>query len=451
MSIALEKYLEPIKEILKDPEVNEITINNPHEYIIEKPDGKQIVKTEEFSMQTLEEMAKLIASHTNQKIDKQHPILSGSLPGGERVQVCMSPAVHTGQFAMSIRKPTILDLTLSDYTKSGAFSDVKIEDNEFMSDADARLLQLKREGRIEEFLELAVKTKKNIIVAGGTSSGKTTFLNALIKLIPLDERLISIEDVQEVVLKQRDKLHLICSKGGQGMAKVTPKELLEACLRLNPDRILLSELRGEEAFYFLRAINSGHPGSLTTLHADSVRGAFDQIVMMVNQGGVNLSEENIRKYLHTVVDVVVQFKKIGSQRVMTELYFEPPGKEPEIAIEEEAITIDLNDLFKIKEAIRNPAFKSERSSVMVMENDQMFHISAPFINEKFETGRETLKFSVNGKKATPFERIRMIEGKESETSRCAETILKSLKAVEDNTINEEREAQKVQLAPTGSN
>jgi len=325
MPVALKRYLKPIKDILQDPEVNEITINRPHEYIIEKPTGKEYVKTEFFSESDLIELAGLIASHTHQKINSSNPILSGSLPDGERVQIIMSPAVHTGMFAMSIRKPTILDLTIDDYTTSGAFDNVKIEDNESMSNMDEELLSLKESGQISQFLKLAVKAKKNIIVSGGTSSGKTTFTNALIKEIPLDERLISIEDVQEVILKQHDKLHLICSKGDQGLASISPKELLEACLRLNPDRILLSELRGEEAFYFLRAINSGHPGSITTLHADTVKGAFDQIVMMINQGGMNLSEDNIRKYLNKVVDIVVQFKKIKGKRVMTELYFEPTG------------------------------------------------------------------------------------------------------------------------------
>ena len=324
--VALRNYLKPITAILADPEVNEITINKPNEYIIEKADGKEYIETDNFSMSDLEEMARLIASHTNQKISERTPILSGSLPDGERVQVVMSPATHTGMFAMSIRKPTVLDLTLTDYTNSGAFTDVKIESNNFMSAEDSHLLELKNNNDIEAFLKHAVKYKKNIIVSGGTSSGKTTFTNALIKEIPLDERLISIEDVQEVVLKQKDKLHLICSKGGQGLANITPKELLEACLRLNPERILLSELRGEEAFYFLRAINSGHPGSITTLHADTVDGAFDQLVMMVQQGDVNLSEENIKRYCEKVIDVIVQFKKVGGARVMTELYFEPKGE-----------------------------------------------------------------------------------------------------------------------------
>lgn len=332
MAVALKRYLKPIQQILQDPEVNEITINKPNQYIIEKADGKEYIDTQDFTESDLHELATLIASYTKQKISASNPILSGSLPDGERVQVVMPPAVHTGMFAMSIRKPTILDLTLDDYASSGAFSDVKIEDDVSMNPIDQKLLALKESGNISEFLKLAVKAKKNIIVSGGTSSGKTTFTNALIKEIPLDERLISIEDVQEVVLKQPDKLHLICSKGGQGLANVTPKELLEACLRLNPDRILLSELRGEEAFYYLRAINSGHPGSITTLHADTVKGAFDQIVMMINQGGMNLSESNIRDYLKKVVDIVVQFKKIGSKRVMTELYFEPSGIKAETQI-----------------------------------------------------------------------------------------------------------------------
>ncbi|WP_020211031.1 P-type DNA transfer ATPase VirB11 [Gilvimarinus chinensis] len=326
MSVPLRKYLRPIQDILSDPEVNEVMINRPNQYIIEKPEGKQYVETDQFSASDLQEMARLTASYTNQKIGEDCPILSGSLPDGERIQIVMPPAVASGMFAVSIRKPTILDLELKDYSESGAFEDVRIADNEYMTEEDEYLVQLKESGRIGDFLAAAVKHKKNIIVSGGTSSGKTTFTNALIKEISLEERIISIEDVQEVVLHQRDKLHLICSKGGQGKAQVTPKELLEACLRLNPDRIMLSELRGEEAFYFLRAINSGHPGSITTLHADSVAGAFDQIVMMITQGGGNLAEENIRSYLDRVVDVVVQFNKVAGRRYMSELYFEPKGK-----------------------------------------------------------------------------------------------------------------------------
>jgi type IV secretion system protein VirB11 len=336
MAVALRKYLEPIKTILADPDVNEITINRPHEYIIEKPSGKAFIETDDFSMADLEEMATLIASHTHQKINKQHPILSGSLPDGERVQIIMSPAVRQGQFAMSIRKPTDFNLTLNDYTQAGAFNHVKVNDKAGMSDSDIQLLRLKNSGDIEGFMTLAVTARKNIVVSGGTSSGKTTFLNALIKCIPLHERLITIEDVQETVLHHKDKLNLLCSKGEQGLADVTPKDLLEACLRLNPDRILLSELRGEEAFYFLRAVNSGHPGSITTLHANTVQGAFEQIVMMVNQTGLHFSEDTIRTYLKTVVDVVVQFaydKSMG-KRVMTELYFDPRGAEPEDASDE---------------------------------------------------------------------------------------------------------------------
>jgi type IV secretion system protein VirB11 len=326
MSVALNRYLNPIKKILENPEVNEITINKPNQYIIEKADGKQFIDTEFFTEGDLNQIATLVASYTNQKVSAKNPILSGSLPDGERVQIVTQPAVDKGMFAMSIRKPTVLDLTLDDYNEAGAFDSVSIVESNLMSEDDQRLLQLKNSGNISEFIKLAVKAKKNIIISGGTSSGKTTFTNAIIKEIPLHERLISIEDVREVNLKQMDKLHLLCSKGGQGQAAVTPKELLEACLRLNPDRILLSELRGEEAFYFLRAINSGHPGSITTLHADNVKGAFDQIVMMINQGGINLSEDNIRRYLEKVVDIVVQFKRVGADRKMTELYFEPKGE-----------------------------------------------------------------------------------------------------------------------------
>ncbi len=140
--------------------------------------------------------------------------------------------------------------------------------------------------------------KQNILVSGPTGSGKTTWTKALIREIPTQERLISIEDAQELVLDRHpNHVRLFYSKGGQGRSRVTPKQLLEACLRMKPDRILLAELRAEEAFDYLRNVNSGHPGSITSIHAASADLAFEQLVLLVkqNEAGREMSRADIRQ------------------------------------------------------------------------------------------------------------------------------------------------------------
>ncbi len=159
-------------------------------------------------------------------------------------------------------------------------------------------------------MRLAVRSRKNILVSGPTGSGKTTWTKALIREIPSDERLITIEDAQELVLDRHpNHVRLFYSKDDQGVARVTPKQLLESCLRMKPDRILLAELRAEEAFDYLRNVNSGHPGSITSVHAASAELAFEQLVLLVKQnpGGRELARSDIKSLLYLLIDVVIQF------------------------------------------------------------------------------------------------------------------------------------------------
>ncbi len=165
-----------------------------------------------------------------------------------------------------------------------------------------------------EALALAVRARKNIIVSGGTSTGKTTFLNALLREVPAEERLILIEDTPELIVEHENKVGLVSVRGELGEAKVTANDLVSASLRMRPDRIILGELRGPEAFAFLRAINTGHPGSMTTIHADSPDGAVEQLVMLVLQGGTKLGRDDVRHYVRQSVDVFVQLSRIGGRR-----------------------------------------------------------------------------------------------------------------------------------------
>jgi type IV secretion system protein VirB11 len=168
-------------------------------------------------------------------------------------------------------------------------------------------------------LSAAVKGRKNILVAGGTSTGKTTFLNALLKEVPAEERLILIEDTPELFVRHENHVGLIAARSALGEAQVETDDLVAASLRMRPDRIILGELRGKEAYSFLRAVNTGHPGSMTTVHADSPERAVEQIVLLVLQGGTQLNRDDVRHYVSRTVDVFVQLTRSGGRRRVAEV------------------------------------------------------------------------------------------------------------------------------------
>jgi type IV secretion system protein VirB11 len=318
---ALETYLTPFKKVFEEEGVNEVSINRPFEVWVEKRGDIRYESMPELELEHLKGLALLVAQSTEQRISEEAPLLSATLPNGFRIQVVIPPACEPGTIGMSIRKPSSLKLDLEGYEKLGAFNSTAIE--EVVDENAGKLVELLKEKQIKEFLKLAVISKQNIIISGGTSTGKTTFTNAMLKAIPSDERLITAEDAREIEISGHpNRLHLLASKGGQGRAKVTTQELIEACLRLRPDRIIVGELRGAEAFSFLRAINTGHPGSISTLHADTPMMAIEQLKLMVMQAGLGMPPSEIKEYILNVVDVVVQLKR-GSKgvRYISEVYF----------------------------------------------------------------------------------------------------------------------------------
>lgn len=264
----------------------------------------------------------MTAHFTKQELTPKKPLCSTSLPTGERVQIVMPPAVETGYFSIAIRKPSAITLTMEKIGQGGLF-DKTAKSGEIKDDAQDALMKLYEAGEWENFLTQAVLAKKNILISGATGSGKTTLSKALIEKIPADERVLTIEDTRELVAPQKNHVHMIYSKGGQGQANITAKELLEASLRMRPDRILLQELRDGTAFYYLRNVNSGHPGSITTVHADSAALAFEQLTLLVkeSEGGSDLARDDIRSLLRLLVDIVVQCKKQGGEFLVTEIWF----------------------------------------------------------------------------------------------------------------------------------
>ncbi len=321
--VYLDAYLRPLAGWLERPDVTDILINAPGEVWIETLGGEpERHGAPELTEQALWRLASQIAAAAHQGVSRENPLLSATLPDGARVQIVAPPATR-GPMAIAIRKHVVNDLSLDDYEGAGAFARARQSSLDERSDVDRALQAALDAHRIADFLRMAVLARKNIIVSGGTSTGKTTFLNALVKEIPPAERLILIEDAAEVRLVHANAVGLIAVRGELGEASVSAETLLQASLRLRPDRIILGELRGAEAYSFLRAVNSGHPGSITTVHADNPAAAVDQIALMVLQSGANLGRTEIVQYVSSMVDVAVQLRREAGRRVVSEILFSP--------------------------------------------------------------------------------------------------------------------------------
>jgi type IV secretion system protein VirB11 len=247
------------------------------------------------------------------------------LPSGERAQIVIPPATTSGTVAITLRRPSNEAWTVEELARRGIFRATRRSQGA-LDDTEKELLRLLEGRDFEAFMRLAVRSHKNILVSGPTGSGKTTWTKALIREIPEDERLITIEDAKELILDRHpNHVRLFYSKDDQGLSRVTPKQLLESCLRMKPDRILLAELRSEEAFDYLRNVNSGHPGSITSIHAGSCELAFEQLVLLIKQsdGGRELARRDIKSLLYLLIDVVIQFGMERQERFIREIYFDP--------------------------------------------------------------------------------------------------------------------------------
>ncbi|KPF77994.1 type VI secretion protein [alpha proteobacterium AAP81b] len=323
--VYLRSFLRPLEPWLGRADVTEILINQPQEIWVESTSSAHMerVAVPELTATALSRLATQVARANHQGVSRAHPLMSGRLPGGERIQLIAPPATRQ-HLALAIRKHVQVDLDLEAYHAAGAFAAVITANDDPAAAADAQLRSLLDAGDILDFLGAAVAARKNILISGGTSTGKTTFLNALLKRISPHERVITIEDTAEVSLERPNALGLVAVRGETGEANVTTEELLQAALRMRPDRLLLGEMRGPEAFSYLRAVNTGHPGSISTIHADSPRGAIEQVALLALQARVNLGRAEIIAYARSVIDIVVQLKRDSQgRRVVSQIAFDP--------------------------------------------------------------------------------------------------------------------------------
>lgn len=317
--VYLRSYLEPLAAFLDRDDVTDIYVNQPGEVWTETLGGA----TERHAVPALDEvtlvrLARQIAALTHQGISREHPLLSATLPDGARIQMIAPPATRSGM-AMAIRKHVSTDLSLDDYARSGAFADTRRGATGADDDGKAALAAMLERGDIAGMLGAAVRARRNILVSGGTSTGKSTFLNALLREIPANERLIVIEDTPELQLRHGNALGLLAARSQLGEARITADDLLGASLRMRPDRIILGELRGEEAYAFLRAINTGHPGSMSSVHANGAASAIEQIALLVLQRGTRLSRADVTHYVRTTIDIFVQLERVGGRRRVAEV------------------------------------------------------------------------------------------------------------------------------------
>lgn len=342
MTISTEKWnsvrvsMRELAPIIENA-TGEVVINRPGEVLLETPSGWETRTVPSLSYDRLFSIANTIATASKQKISQEHPIISTSLDTGERVQVVIPPVVPEGTVSMVFRKPSLVDIPFQAYCNGPFFTNARRSGGLMAEQLDSpQLLPHERElatlflsGDLGEFFRQAVHSRQNIVVSGPTGSGKTTFMKSLANLIPSEERLVTIEDAQELRLPNHaNKVHLYYVRGGQGISKATAKDLLEATLRMYPSRVLLAELRGEEAWYYVRNVMSGHPGSITSMHAADELTVFDQLTLLIKESaaGATIGRDDLKSMLIAAIDVTLQVEKTPEGRQCVGVYYNPLRK-----------------------------------------------------------------------------------------------------------------------------
>lgn len=309
-------------EYLQDDAINEIVYNGDSYIWTEDYKGVWECHKREIVYDSIEAFATTLASYKDDTIKANKPILSASLNSGERVQIAIPFVTKKGKISITIRKPSKVRYTFDDFKKQGMFSNEKFEYDLNMSDNE--LLIKSYENRdLATFLDVAVKLGKNIVVAGATGSGKTTFMKSLIDFIPLDERIITIEDTEEIVFyEHKNFVQLFYPSEAKEGDPITSATLLKSCLRMKPDRILLAELRGAETYDYLNILTSGHGGSITSIHAGGIEQAFKRLSFMIlqNPQGQKIPYEIIMEDLKSVIDIIIHIEAHNGKREFKDVY-----------------------------------------------------------------------------------------------------------------------------------
>ena len=288
-------FLRPIEHLIMDDTISEIMVNGADCVFIERVGVLQQVLDVKLSEKSLMVAVKNIARRLGDDISEQKPILDSRLPDGSRVAAVIPPCSIHG-VTLTIRKFNSRHFTMEDLVRQGSFD-------------EALALRLKT----------YVENCKNILISGGTGTGKTTLLNALGKLLSDDDRILLIEDTSEIQLQKPNLVRLEARQAQSGLPAVTIRDLLKASLRHRPDRIILGEIRGGEAFDLLQLLNTGHSGTLSTVHASSAQQAISRFTSCVLQSGVELPYRAIKTNIGDSLNVIIQLERRPGRRFVSDV------------------------------------------------------------------------------------------------------------------------------------
>lgn len=346
-------YGSGIQEHLDNKKNTEIAVNRPFEIWTEDDGGWQKHPAPTMDYGSLQRLAKAFAVYNKLDINQQMPICSGVLPDGQRGQVIIPTACEVGTVSITIRQPSSMRFTLDNYEQSGRLDDwvdvsgfqakntilpkhlknkilkereeidylnryLGIPDDVQLKLYELQMLKAKAERQTKKFIELAVQHRTNVCLIGATGSGKTTFTKAVCDAVPKSTRILTIEDTPELDLPHHpNKVHMFYKD-------VSPKALIHATMRMKPDRIFLTELRGDEAYDYLNALNTGHAGSVTTVHANSSEGAYYRIANLIKQSsvGVTMDFDQIMRDCRTTIDVMMYLHRTR----IGEVFYDPIQK-----------------------------------------------------------------------------------------------------------------------------
>jgi pilus assembly protein CpaF len=288
-------FLRPLEPFILDDSVSEIMVNGSSRVFIERAGMLEEVAGIGLTEQSLMVAVKNIARRLGSDISEEKPILDSRLPDGSRVAAVIPPC-SLGGVTLTIRKFTARRVNMDDLIQSGTLNE-----------------------SVAKQLESYVRIRKNILISGGTGTGKTTLLNILGKFIRDDERILLIEDTAEIQLSQPNEVRFEARQAQNGLPAVTIRDLLKASLRHRPDRIILGEIRGAEAFDLLQLLNTGHSGTLSTIHANSARQALSRFTSCVLQSGVELPYRAVKKNIGDSLNMIVQIERRPGLRFISEV------------------------------------------------------------------------------------------------------------------------------------
>jgi pilus assembly protein CpaF len=287
--------LGPLEPYMQDPDVTDILVNGPSEVYVERLGRLQETNTVFADDEHLMQIIQRVAARVGRRVDEQSPMVDARLPDGSRINAIIPPLALNGP-VLSIRRFGQIPLQMADLVAFGSICREMIA-----------------------FLKAAIEGRVNIMISGGTGSGKTTLLNSLSSFVPGEERLVTVEDSAELQLQRKHVVSLETRvPNAEGHGEVTPRQLVRNALRMRPDRIILGEVRGGEALDMLQAMNTGHEGSLTTIHANDTRDALSRLEVMVSMAGYELPAGVVRSYIGSAITLVVHLARLkgGVRRVM---------------------------------------------------------------------------------------------------------------------------------------